>query len=86
MNTMHNRTKSVTAAFGLAVVGAAASVLLSLGAGVAQAGEFDPQPDPPGQARGFNPQPEPPTRQFEGFNSSSRLNVPPSLRGVNAGH
>ena len=82
MNTTHNRTKSVTAAFGLAVVGAAASALLSLGAGIAHAGEFDPQPDPPGQARGFNPQPEPPTRHFEGFTPSSKL----ATKGVNLGH
>jgi hypothetical protein len=69
MNTTHNRTKSVTAAFGLAVVGATASALLSLGAGIAHAGEFDPQPDPPGQARGFDPQPEPPTRHVNNFNA-----------------
>lgn len=68
MNTTNNRTKSVTAAFGLAFAGAAAAVLLSLGAGIAHAGEFDPQPEPPGQARGFNPQPEPPTRHFDNFN------------------
>ena len=80
MNTMHNRTKSVAAAFGIAVVGAAASALLSLGAGIAHAGEFDPQPDPPGQARGFNPQPEPPTRHFDSFNP------PPGLKTVNIGH
>ena len=82
MNTTNNRTKSVTAAFGLAVVGAAASALLSLGAGIAHAGEFDPQPDPPGQARGFNPQPEPPTRHFEGFTPSTK----PAIKGVNLGH
>ena len=80
MNTTHNRMKSVTAAFGLAVVGAAASALLSLGVGVAHAGEFDPQPEPPGQARGFNPQPEPPTRHVDTFNPA------PGLKKVNIGH
>ena len=82
MNTTHNRTKSVTAAVGLAVVWAAASALLSLGVGIAHAGEFDPQPDPPGQARGFNPQPEPPTRHFDGFNPSQKL----ATKGVTLGH
>lgn len=79
MNATHNRTKSVTVAFGLAVVGAAASALLSLGAGIAHAGEFDPQPDPPGQSRGFDPQPEPPTRHFDRFTPSPKLAVPPSV-------
>ena len=82
MNTMNNRAKSVTAAFGLAVVGAAASALLSVGVGIAHAGEFDPQPDPPGQARGFNPQPEPPTRHFEGSNPASKV----VTKGVYLGH
>ena len=67
MNTTHTRRKSLTAAFGLTVAGAAASALLSLGAGISHATEFDPQPDPPGQSRGFNPQPEPPIRHFEFF-------------------
>jgi hypothetical protein len=50
--------------------------------GIAHGGEFDPQPDPPGQARGFNPQPEPPTRHFEGFNPASTV----ATKGVNLGH
>lgn len=86
MNTTTNRKNSVTAALGLAVVGAAASVLLSLGTGIAHADAFDPQPDPPGQSRGFNPQPEPPTRHFEKFNPSPALNPPPGLKQVNVGH
>lgn len=65
------RTKVAAAAAGVA----AASVLLSLGAGTAHAGEFDPQPDPPGQSRGFDPQPEPPTRHFEKLNPSPRLTL-----------
>jgi hypothetical protein len=81
MNTNTNRTKSVTAAVGLAVVGAAASALVSLGTGIAHAGEFDPQPDPPGQARGFDPQPEPPTRHFERFNPAPKL----ATKGVTVG-
>ena len=86
MNTTHNRAKSVTAAFGLAVVGVAASALLPLAAGIAHAGEFDPQPDPPGQSRGFDPQPEPPTRHFDRFTPSSKLAMPPSVGGVDVGH
>jgi hypothetical protein len=64
MDTTDNRRKRLTAALGVAAAGAA-SALLSLGAGISHATEFDPQPDPPGQSRGFNPQPEPPVRQFE---------------------
>jgi len=86
MKTRTSRRSSVTAALGLAVAGAAASVLLSLGTGIAHAGEFDPQPDPPGQSRGFDPQPEPPTRHFERFNPSPALNPPPSLKPMNLGH
>ena len=54
MNTTDNRSKSLTAALGVAVAGVAASALLSLGAEISHATEFDPQPDPPGQSRGFN--------------------------------
>ncbi len=86
MNTRTNHRSSVTAALGLAVVGAAASVLLSLSTGIAHAGEFDPQPDPPGQSRGFNPQPEPPTRHFEKFTPSPALNPPPGLKTTNLSH
>lgn len=71
MITTHQRTKSLAAVLGVA----AASVLLSLGAGVAHAGEFDPQPDPPGQSRGFNPQPEPPTRHFEKLNPQAKMSI-----------
>ena len=67
--------KSVTAAIGAVAAGAAASALLILGAGTSHATEFDPQPDPPGQARGFNPQPEPPTRHADAFNPPPGLKV-----------
>ena len=53
MNTIATGRKSVTAALGAAV--AAAAMLLSLGAGISHASDFDPQPDPPGQSRGFQP-------------------------------
>jgi hypothetical protein len=86
MNTTTNRRHSVTATLGLAVAGAAASVLLSLGTGIAHAGEFDPQPDPPGQSRGFDPQPEPPSRHFDKFSPSQTLNPPPGLKTMNLGH
>ncbi len=78
MNTTATGRKSVTAAMGAAV--AAAAMLLSLGAGISHASDFDPQPDPPGQSRGFNPQPEPPTRHVDSFNP------PPGLKTVNVGH
>ena len=84
MNTTATRRTSVTAAFGAAV--AAASILLSLGAGISHAAEFDPQPDPPGQSRGFDPQPEPPARHVGTFNSPPGLNMPPALKQVNVGH
>jgi hypothetical protein len=74
MNVIHTRWRSITASFGAAV--AAASVLLSVGAGISHAGDFDPQPDPPGQSRGFNPQPEPPTRHLDTFNTGlKRMSV-----------
>ena len=53
-----------------AIIGAAAPVMLFLGAASAQAAPdvndrpsqvgFDPQPEPPGSIRGFDPQPDPP--------------------------
>jgi hypothetical protein len=73
MKTTATRRTSVTAAVGAAV--AAASILLSLGAGISHAAEFDPQPDPPGQSRGFDPQPEPPTRLADSFNPPPGLKV-----------
>jgi hypothetical protein len=85
MNRTASPRKSVTAAFGALVAGAAASALLSLGAGISHAGEFDPQPDPPGQSRGFGPQPEPPTRHVETFNPPPGINASPGLKQVNAG-
>jgi hypothetical protein len=84
MNTTTTRGKSVTALLGAAA--ASASVLLSLGAGISQASDFDPQPEPPGQARGFNPQPEPPTRHIGTFNSQPGLNPPPGSKSVTVGH
>lgn len=86
MNTTATRRKSVTAALGAFVAGTAASALLSLGAGISHATEFDPQPDPPGQSRGFDPQPEPPTRHVAVFDPSPGLNMPPGLKRVNVGH
>jgi hypothetical protein len=82
MNTTHSPKRSVTTLLGLAVAGATASALLALGAGIARAGEFDPQPDPPGQSRGFDPQPEPPASHFDGFNPPPKLNMPPGLKGL----
>lgn len=70
-----------------AVLGAvAAATVLSSGAGVAHATEFDPQPDPPGQSRGFDPQPEPPVRQVEAFNPPPGLNMPPAWQRIAVGH
>ncbi len=86
MNRTASPRKSVTAALGALVTGAAASALLSLGAGISHAGEFDPQPDPPGQSRGFDPQPEPPTRHVETFNPPPGLNLPSVLKPSNVGH
>lgn len=80
MNRTHASRKSFTATLGVLVAGAAASALLSLGAGISHAGEFDPQPDPPGQARGFNPQPEPPTRHTGVFHPQT------GLKQVSIGH
>ena len=45
MTTTHTRRKSAVAALGALVAGAAATALLSLGAGTSHATEFDPQPD-----------------------------------------
>ena len=74
MNAVHPRGRSIATALGGAV--ATASVLLSFGAGISHAGDFDPQPDPPGQSRGFNPQPEPPTRHVDTFDPGlKRLSV-----------
>lgn len=72
MATSHPRTKFGTAVVGAAIAGAAAPVLLFLGAGTAQAapdvsergsvGIIDHLPTPRdcGQCGGFNPQPDPP--------------------------
>ena len=86
MNITGIRKKSATAAVGALVTGAAASVLLSFGAGISHATDFDPQPDPPGQSRGFNPQPEPPTRHIGTVDPSPGLNLPPALKRVNVGY
>lgn len=80
MNTTHASRKAFTATLSALVAGAAASALLSLGAGISHAGEFDPQPDPPGQARGFDPQPEPRTRHIK------VLNPQIGLKHVSIGH
>lgn len=76
MTTTHTRTKFGTAAVGAAIAGAAASALLFLGAGTAQAiqdstegrpGDAMTTPDPgstvgvgDAEDRRFNPQPDPP--------------------------
>ena len=58
MNTTHISQRSVTAALGAVVAGAAAaSALLFLGAGTSHAADFDPQPDPPKYSDTLNPPP-----------------------------
>jgi hypothetical protein len=86
MNITGNRRKSVTAAVGAFATGVAAAVLLTLGAGMSHATEFDPQPEPPGQSRGFNPQPEPPTRHIGNLGSVAGAQPAVGVERVTIGH
>jgi hypothetical protein len=61
MKTTQTRTKVVTAAVGAVIASAAASAVLSLGAGTAQAViHYLPTPRDCGGCDGFNPQPDKP--------------------------
>ena len=86
MNATQNRTKSVTVAFGLAVVGAAASALLSLGAGIAHAGEFDPQPGSAGPIEGLRPAARAAHQAFRQIHPFAEAGRATLSGGVNVGH
>lgn len=70
----------------IGAVVAAASALLTLGTAVANATEFDPQPDPPGQTRGFGPQPEPPVRRIDVANPPPGLTPASVAKQVTLNH